>query len=113
VHLPTLVLVTALGPMQEWRYCEQEERHSVHVRRTHQSNDGEVIRKWAISGQGYAYKSILDIAVDLRCGRLVTVLDDFFIENAPLNLLYHRNRYQPQRITLLIDYLLERFTELE
>ena len=113
--LPTLVLVTALGPMQEWRYCsndEADERRTVRVRRTQQSNDGEIIRKWAIAGQGYAYKSILDISEDLRCGRLVTVLDEYFTDSAPLNLLYHRNRYQPPRISALIAFLLERFADL-
>ncbi|NVM78763.1 DNA-binding transcriptional LysR family regulator [Duganella sp. SG902] len=113
--LPTLVLVTALGPMQEWRYRgndADDERLSVRVRRTQQSNDGEVIRKWAIAGQGYAYKSILDISDDLRCGRLVTVLDEYFTDSAPLNLLYHRNRYQPPRIAQLIAFLMERFADL-
>jgi len=113
--LPTLVLVTALGPMQEWRYRRNDatdERLSVRVQRTQQSNDGEVIRKWAIAGQGYAYKSILDISDDLRCGRLVTVLDEYFTDSAPLHLLYHRNRYQPPRIALLIAFLQERFADL-
>lgn len=113
--LPTLVLVTERGPMQEWRYRsndEADERLSVRVRRTQQSNDGEVIRKWAIAGQGYAYKSILDISDDLRCGRLVTVLDEYFTDSAPLNLLYHRNRYQPPRIAQFIAFLQERFADL-
>jgi DNA-binding transcriptional LysR family regulator len=113
--LPTLVLVTALGPMQDWRYCSNDnadERLSVRVRRTQQSNDGEIIRKWAIAGQGYAYKSILDISDDLRCGRLATVLDEYFTDSAPLNILYHRNRYQPPRIALLIAFLMERFADL-
>ncbi|QJD92030.1 LysR family transcriptional regulator [Duganella dendranthematis] len=113
--LPTLVLVTALGPMQDWRYCsndDADERLSVRVRRTQQSNDGEIIRKWAIAGQGYAYKSILDISDDLRCGRLATVLDEYFTDSAPLNILYHRNRYQPPRIALLIAFLMQRFADL-
>lgn len=112
--LPTLVLNTALGPMHEWRYRtndEADERRSVRVRPWQQSNDGEVIRKWAIAGQGYAYKSIIDISDDLRCGRLVTVLDEFFTDSTPLNLLYHRNRYQPPRIEILIAFLAERFAD--
>ncbi|MDC8757559.1 LysR family transcriptional regulator [Janthinobacterium fluminis] len=108
-ELPAIVLVTALGPMHEWRYCEDGKRRSVRVQRYLQSNDGEIIRKWAVGGQGYAYKSILDIGDDLRAGRLQTVLDDYFTDSAPLNLLYHRARFQPPRIALLIDFLLERF----
>ncbi|MRX11151.1 LysR family transcriptional regulator [Pseudoduganella sp. FT25W] len=114
-NLPTLVLVTALGPMQDWRYCsndDADERLSVRVRRTQQSNDGEIIRKWAIAGQGYAYKSIIDISDDLRSGRLATVLDEYFTDSAPLNILYHRNRYQPPRIALLIAFLMQRFADL-
>lgn len=114
-HLPTLVLVTAQGAMQEWRYCtndEAEERRSVRVGRGQHSNDGEVLRRWAIAGLGYAYKSILDISDDLRCGRLATVLDEYFTDSEPLTLLYHRDRYQPPRVALLIEYLQQRFTDL-
>ncbi len=114
-NLPTLVLVTARGALQEWRYCtndEAEERRSVRVRHGQHSNDGEILRKWAIAGQGYAYKSILDISDDLRCGRLATVLDEYFTDSEPLTLLYHRDRYQPPRVALLIAYLQQRFAEL-
>lgn len=106
--LPALVLVTASGPMNEWRYMAGGARHTVRVQRSHQSNDGEVIRKWALAGQGFAYKSLLDIEDDLRAGRLHTVLDDYFRESVPLNLLYRRSRFQPPRIALLVDFLLER-----
>jgi DNA-binding transcriptional LysR family regulator len=114
-NLQTLVLVNALGPVQDWRYCsndDADERRSVRVRRSQQSNDGEIIRKWAIAGQGYAYKSILDISDDLRCGRLATVLDEYFTDSSPLHLAYDPNRYQPPRIKLLIEFLIARFAEL-
>ncbi|XLM19598.1 LysR substrate-binding domain-containing protein, partial [Chromobacterium piscinae] len=65
-----------------------------------------VIRRWALQGHGFAYKSQLDIAADLAAGRLVTVLDDFFTEPAPLHLLYPGHRLQPARIRRLIDFLL-------
>ncbi|WGG49194.1 LysR family transcriptional regulator [Rugamonas sp. DEMB1] len=126
-ELPAIVLVTPLGAMNEWRYTEPatvaadasagdkapgRRAQSVRVQHYNQSNDGEIVRKWAVAGRGYAYKSILDIADDLRAGRLQTVLDDYFTDSAPLNLLYHRNRFQPPRIALLIDFLLERFGQL-
>lgn len=114
-YFPTLVLVTAMGAMQEWRYCtndEADERRSVRVQRGQQSNDGEILRRWAIAGRGYAYKALLDISDDLRCGRLATVLDEYFTDSEPLTLLYHRDRYQPPRVALLIAYLQQRFAEL-
>lgn len=116
-ELPAIVLTTAQGPMHDWRYTDsaggKRRAASVRVRGYLQSNDGEVVRKWAVNGQGYAWKSILDIGDDLRSGRLLTVLDDYFTDSAPLNLLYHRHRFQPPRIALLAEFLQERFGQLE
>ncbi|POA98143.1 LysR family transcriptional regulator [Chromobacterium sinusclupearum] len=105
-RLPTLTLTTGHGPMNEWRYRDGGEIRSLRLQRTRQSNDGEVIRRWALQGHGFAYKSQLDIAADLRAGRLLTVLDDFFTEPAPLHLLYPGHRLQPARVRRLIDFLL-------
>lgn len=107
--LPALVLLTAAGPMNEWRYRAGGKPKSVRLNRYQQSNDGEIIRKWALRGHGYAYKSLLDVADDIRAGRLITVLDEFFTESAPLSVLYHRSRFQPPRVKLLIEFLQERF----
>ncbi len=107
--LPTLTLATGHGPMNEWRYRERGEARSLRLERARQSNDGEVIRRWAVQGHGFAYKSQLDIEPDLRAGRLATVLDDYFTEQAPLHLLYPGQRLQPARIRRLIDHLLETF----
>ncbi|MFC5472805.1 LysR family transcriptional regulator [Paraherbaspirillum soli] len=108
-EFPALVLVTAAGPMNEWRYRQGGKSKSVRLSRYQQSNDGEVIRKWALRGQGYAYKSLLDISEDLRAGRLQTVLDDFFTDSVPLNVLYHRSSFRPPRVKLLIEFLQDRF----
>ncbi len=108
-RLPALVLVTGAGPMNEWRYRDQGQSASVRVEGVRHSNDGEVIRKWALQGYGYAWKSLPDITADLAAGRLVTVLEDYFVDHAPLNVLYHANRLQPLRLKLLIEFLMARF----
>ncbi|MBA5690037.1 LysR family transcriptional regulator [Duganella sp. LX47W] len=115
--LPAIVLATAHGPMHDWRYTDtvggKRRAACVRVRRYLQSNDGEVVRKWAVSGQGFAWKSLLDIGDDLRAGRLRTVLDEYFTDGAPLNLLYHRHRFQPPRVALLADFLQDRFGQIK
>ena len=40
------------------------------------SKDGDVVRRWAVAGRGIALKSKLDIAADLKAGRLVEVALD-------------------------------------
>ena len=109
---PTLVLTTGDGAPQEWRYRENGKRHSLHLQGDWHSNDGEIIRRWAVAGHGYAYKSLLDIGDDLHAGRLQTVLDDYFADSVPLNLLYRRNRFQPPRVALLAEFLLQQFAAL-
>ncbi|MCD4485720.1 LysR substrate-binding domain-containing protein [Chromobacterium vaccinii] len=108
--LPTLTLMTGHGPMNEWRYRDMGEARTLRLERARQSNDGEVLRRWAVQGLGFAYKSQLDIAADLAAGRLATVLDDYFTEPAPLHLLYPGHRLQPARIRRLVDFLLEEFS---
>ncbi|MEG1327881.1 MAG: substrate binding domain-containing protein, partial [Janthinobacterium sp.] len=111
--LPTLVLTAGDGAPQEWRYREDGKRHGLRPQGHWHSNDGEIIRRWAVAGHGYAYKSLLDIADDLRAGRLQTVLDDYFADSVPLNLLYRRSRFPPPRIALLADFLLRQFAALQ
>ncbi|ERE16301.1 LysR family transcriptional regulator [Pseudogulbenkiania ferrooxidans] len=108
--LPTLTLMTGHGPMNEWRYRDKGEARTLRLERARQSNDGEVLRRWAVQGLGFAYKSQLDIAADLAAGRLETVLDDYFTEPAPLHLLYPGHRLQPARIRRLVDFLLAEFS---
>ncbi|WP_046157620.1 LysR family transcriptional regulator [Chromobacterium vaccinii] len=108
--LPTLTLMTGHGPMNEWRYRDMGEARTLRLVRARQSNDGEVLRRWAVQGLGFAYKSQLDIAADLAAGRLATVLDDYFTEPAPLHLLYPGHRLQPARIRRLVDFLLAEFS---
>lgn len=60
---------------------------TVPVRGDRVSDDGEVVRRWALAGQGIAYKSALDVAEDLRAGRLVTLFPLDWGEPAPLQMV--------------------------
>ncbi|AWI80522.1 LysR family transcriptional regulator [Parazoarcus communis] len=68
-------------------------------------NDGAVLHEWALAGEGLAWRSLWEVAADLRAGRLVSVLDDFA---APANGVYavfpHR-RNLALRVRAFIDYL--------
>jgi DNA-binding transcriptional LysR family regulator len=107
--LPALVLANGSRAMNEWAYRTAGVRRTVKVTRTHESNDGEVIRRWAVDGFGFAYKSLLDVEKDLAAGRLVTVLDEFFTVPAPLHALYHPHGFQPPRLRLMLAHLQRAF----
>jgi DNA-binding transcriptional LysR family regulator len=59
----------------------------VEVHGDYLSDDGEVARRWALARHGIAYMAWLDIAEDVRAGRLVTLFDYWDGESAPFNLL--------------------------
>ncbi len=48
------------------------------------SNDGDVVKAWALAGRGLIVRSEWDVADDLRSGRLVRVLRDFHLPSAPI-----------------------------
>ena len=40
-------------------------------------NDGAVLHEWALAGKGLAWRSVWEVGDDLKCGRLVALLDDY------------------------------------
>ena len=106
--LPALVLTTRSGPMCDWPLGEE----TVQVRRYHESSDSEVIRKWAVAGHGFAYRSIWGLLDDLEAGRLELVHPDRWTAYTPVNALYHKAAFQPARLKLLLDFLAEEFERI-
>jgi DNA-binding transcriptional LysR family regulator len=69
------------------------------------ADDGELVRAWALEGQGIAYKSSLDVADDLRAGRLLPLCRDWQTEVSPLNLLCADRRQLSPAVRLLHAHL--------
>jgi DNA-binding transcriptional LysR family regulator len=93
-----------------WTFFRSGEPVIVQVRGDRVSDDGELVRRWALAGHGMAYKSRLDVLDDLRRGLLETALDDFEGEPAPLHLVSaHRTMLSPT-VNALRAYLLQRIS---
>ena len=107
-------LVYALsGRMHEkWAFTEDGQRRVAHVRGVLQSDDGEVVRRLAVAGEGLAYKSWIDVADDLRAQRLTQLLARLQGEASPVNLVCpHRRQFSPA-VQQLYRWLRERFDAL-
>ncbi len=63
----------------------QKYRIRIHPNLT--SNDGDVIRNWAISGRGIIVRSEWDVVEDIRSGRLVRILSQYSLPEAPVTVL--------------------------
>jgi DNA-binding transcriptional LysR family regulator len=66
-----------------WRFLHaSREPETVRIRPTMCSNDGAVVREWALAGQGVAIRSEWNIAADLAAGRLKRVLPSWEVPPA-------------------------------
>jgi len=91
-----------------WRFQRPDDGTDIRVRinPTLSSNDGEVIRKWAVEGHGIIMRSEWDLAADLRAGRLVRLLSGYALADAPVVVLLSSQRYaRASRITRFIEAL--------
>jgi DNA-binding transcriptional LysR family regulator len=79
-----------------WMFYRDAQPIAVNVRGNRSSDDGELVRRWAVSGHGLAYKSRIDVLDDLRSGALEAALTEFEGEAAPLSLVCaHRLMLSP------------------
>ncbi|POZ61455.1 LysR family transcriptional regulator [Chromobacterium alticapitis] len=91
-----LRLVLGEAVHERWSFARGGERLAVAVAGRWMSDDGEIVRRWALEGRGIAYKSRLDVLADLRGGRLQPLLEGYETEAAPLYLVTpHRLMLSP------------------
>ncbi|WP_122765173.1 LysR family transcriptional regulator [Pseudomonas viridiflava] len=88
-----------------WFFRQGSELQEVNVTGDYLSDDGEIVRRWALAGHGIAYKANLDIARDLKAGRLVHLLPDWQGEPTPFNLMCPHRLQVPERVKVLHRFL--------
>ena len=102
-----------------WYFKCADESSSIAIQGTRSSNDGALIRRWAIEGAGIALKSYWDIADDLKAKRLVTIMDNYQYDftrtgtsgGADLHVIYPNRKFISQRTVAFIDALKDHFTQ--
>jgi DNA-binding transcriptional LysR family regulator len=112
-----LAMVRSNEELKTWHFQDEGQHRVITVAPKRFSDDGEVIRQWALDGAGIALKSILDVQEDIKQQRLVTVLNGYMKNfnaaassaGADLNAIYLSRQYQPKRLRLFLDFLIERF----
>ncbi|AZF58474.1 LysR family transcriptional regulator [Pseudomonas sp. R11-23-07] len=91
-----------------WRFRQGAQVEDVEVSGDFLSDDGEVVRRWALAGHGIAYKARLDVVGDLAAGRLVALFDGWQGEPAPFNLMCPHRLQVSERVKVLQRFLQER-----
>ncbi|MCY1392864.1 HTH-type transcriptional regulator DmlR [compost metagenome] len=88
-----------------WLFYDGLQEASIAVSGNRFSDDADVVRLWALAGEGIAYKSWLDVAADVQAGRLQVLLPHLRGESAPLNLLCAHRAQLSKPVRLLRDML--------
>lgn len=89
-------------PFARWTLTDGEAEHT-HAFTPSLCADGGVVRRWAVGGEGIAFKGSLDVLEDLRTGRLERVLPGWHGEALPLVAATPGRRHRVARVQALID----------
>jgi len=106
-----LVLARPGSPQHIWGFRDGEREFSVRVAGDRSSNDGGLLRDWAVAGHGVALKFAFNIEADLAAGRLETALEDYVPPGVSLYAVRPAGAYPARRIQVLLDYLQARLAE--
>lgn len=96
-----------------WRFIgARRKEHTVRVPSALASNDGDVIKQWALAGKGVMIRSEWDVAKELRAGRLVRLLPQWKLPEANIVALVPQRRGMTSRSRAFIEFLAARFEPL-
>ena len=77
------------------------------------ANDARAVHLAARTGYGIAYLALVEVADDLRSGRLVRVLSDFSGPGIPFSLVYPSRRHLAPRTRLVMDFIWEQVRQIQ
>ncbi|MES2820513.1 MAG: LysR family transcriptional regulator [Pseudomonadota bacterium] len=97
---------------ERWRFSDGKREQGISVRGDRASDDADVVRRWAVAGAGLVYKSWLDVAGDVRAGRLLVLLPQWLGESTPLNLVCAHRAQLSKPVLLLREFVQARCAEL-
>lgn len=95
----------------KWQFGTTDDKQIVTVSGKKVSDDGDMVRQWAVDGEGIAYKSRLDVLGDVRAGRLMLALEDYTTEPVPLHFITAQRVSTMPAAHALLDYLNSTFKD--
>lgn len=107
-----LVWLTRDQPKLKWSFVGSNGEAETIVVKPALCGDSRLVRQWAVRGDGIAYKASVDVAADLRSGRLVRLLEDYQGELVPISAVMQSGRHVPMRVRAMVDHLAKLFSSM-
>jgi len=104
-----LVTSTEDGVADNWSFQDKGRPTIAKVGGNLQCNDGEVLTRWAISGEGLAWRSAWEVSEEVKRGRLVTVLDEYAFPGNNIYAVDPERRLLPAKVKFFIEFLKKTF----
>ena len=111
-HHRCLAWLSRDQPKVQWSFVSPAGTTETVVVKPVLCGDSLLARQWAVRGEGVAYKAHVDVAADLRAGRLVRLLEDHEGEPVPISAVMPSGRHVPTRVRAMVDHLARRFAEM-
>lgn len=90
-----------------WKFTNKTHNYSIKMQGNRVANDGDLVRRWCISGKGLAVKSALDMSNDLINRKVVSVMQDYRPTMTELWLICPSKQSITPIVRLLREYLTE------
>ncbi len=95
-----------------WTFTDGKQQYKIKVNGNRTSNDGDLVRRWCVSGKGIATKSCLDMSGDLLSGNVVNVMPEFQPKPTDLWLICPSRQSITPAVRLLRDFLKEQSADV-
>lgn len=108
-HHNCLVTSTEDGAADTWHFQDKGKPVHVKVNGNLQCNDGEVLTRWALAGEGLALRSAWEVSEEIKRGRLVPVLDEYAVPGNNIYAVFPERRLLPAKVRFFIEHLKKAF----
>jgi DNA-binding transcriptional LysR family regulator len=104
-----LVTSSEDGLADVWQFQEKGDMQPVKVAGNMHCNDGAVLTKWAIAGEGLAWRSAWEVADEIANHRLVELLPKFSAPGNDIYAVYPDRKFLPAKVRLFIEFMKHKF----
>ncbi len=87
-----------------WRLLGPNGVETVKVSAPLSSNNGEIVHQWGLEGHGIFLRSTWDVGDDLRAGRLIRLLPDYY-QDADVAAIYPQRLEGSSRLRVCVQFL--------
>lgn len=95
----------------QWRLITKSGPKKFSVKGRYESDDGDVLTDWALTGNGIVMKPIFEIAEHLTTGRLVAVATKTPPEPIQMACLYTHRKGQDPKTRLFMEFVIDRISK--